>query len=90
MKSPESPIRILVKSFTNGLIEREQYLEIRQQLLRKLSHQGEINQQDLQHLLKRYQEDDKTSWLSGYSASDWLIVVLGLMAAATLAYILYS
>lgn len=90
MKSPESPIRILVKSYSNGLIEREQYLEIRQQLLRKLSHQGEISQQDLQHLLKRYQENDKTSWLSGYSAADWLIVVLGLMAASTLAYILYS
>ncbi len=91
MKLSESPLRILVKSYANGLLEREQYLEIRHQLLQKLSHQGEITQQDLQRLLKQFQQDDEPGgWVSGYSASDWVIVILGLLAAATLGYILYT
>jgi uncharacterized protein YqgQ len=90
MRNEETPLRILVKSYTNGLLSREQYLEVRHQLLRILSHRGDITQQDLQKLLKKYEETDSTSWLSSYSASDWVIVALGLLAAAALGYILYS
>ncbi len=90
MRLEESPLRILVKSYANGLLEREQYLEIRHQLLRILSHKGDISQQDLQKLLKQYEERDSASWISAYSASDWIIVALGLLAAAALGYILYS
>jgi len=91
MKLDESPLRILTRSYANGLLEREQYLEIRHQLLQKLSHQGEITQQDLQRLLKQYQEEDESAgWISNYSLSDWIIVILGLLAAATLGYILYT
>ena len=90
MRSEESPLRILVKSYTNGLLNREQYLEVRHQLLRILSHRGDITKQDLQKLLKQYEENEPVNWLSSYSASDWIIVALGLLAAAALAYILYS
>ncbi len=90
MQLEESPLRVLVKSYANALLTREQYLEVRHQLLRKLSHQGIVTQQDLQKLLKQYEEPDQVSWLSGYSASDWIIVVLGLLAASALGYMLYS
>lgn len=90
MKSEETPLRVLVKSYANGLLDREQYLEVRHQLLRILSHKGDITQQDLQKLLKQYEQNESVSWLSSYSASDWIIVALGLLAAAALGYILYS
>jgi len=38
MTLTNSPVRLLVKTYANGLLERKQYLEIRQQLLRKLSN----------------------------------------------------
>ncbi len=92
MSISESPLRILVKNYANGLLEREQYLEIRHQLLQKLSHQGEITQQDLQRLLKQMQQNDEPGgWLSNnYSASDWIIIILGALAAAMLGYILFT
>jgi hypothetical protein len=87
---PPTPLRLLVKSYRDGILDREQYLEIRHQLLRKLSHQGEITHKDLQNFLEIYQDTGGIETFSSYSASDWVIIVLGILATATLGYILYS
>ncbi|MBT3205555.1 MAG: hypothetical protein HOM14_00150 [Gammaproteobacteria bacterium] len=86
----DSPLRLLVKSYSNGLIDRHQYLEIRTQLLKKLSAQGEVTQEDLKNFLNINQDMVKESFWGGYSISDWIIIILGLMAAATLALFLYN
>lgn len=90
MTLSNSPIRLLVKSYANGLLDREQYLEIRQQLLKKLSTHGTLTHSDLQNFLNIHMETDDPSATRRYSTSDWVIIVLGLMAAATLGFILYS
>lgn len=90
MKQPDTPLRILVKSYANGLLERNIYLKIRQELLKKLSSQGAINHQDLEHFLHKYQDADEPETTSRYSATDWIIIILGLLAAIALGVILYS
>jgi len=90
MKLDESPLRLLVKSYTSGLIDREQYLEVRQQLLKKLSIHGQITQEDVKNFHNIYQNTETSNTLSQYSFSDWIIIVLGLLAAAALGIILYS
>ncbi len=88
----ETPLRQLVKSYANGLLDRDQYLEIRKKLLNKLSSQGELAHDDFSNFLKLQQEKEKKkeSFWSSYSMSDWIIIVLGLMAATTLAIFLYN
>ena len=90
MKLDESPLRLLVKSYTSGLIDREQYLEVRQQLLKKLSNQGQISVDDVKNFHSIYHNTDTVSSLKDYSLSDWVIIILGLLAAAALGIILYS
>lgn len=90
MKLAESPLRLLVKSYANGLLNRDQYLDVRQQLLKKLSTQGSITHEDLKNLLSIYQDTDKLSTLNNYTVSDWIIIILGLLAALTLGVILYN
>ena len=90
MTLTNSPIRLLVKSYANGLLERDQYLEIRQQLLKKLSTKGKLSHSDLQNFLNLYMETEEQPVTRRYSASDWIIIILGLMAAAALGVILYS
>lgn len=86
----DSPLRLLVKSYANGLLDREQYLKIRHQLLYKLSEKGHITQKDLQSMMKNFQNSEKDSIWNSYSLSDWIIMILGLIAAATLATIFYK
>lgn len=90
MTLSNSPIRLLVKTYANGLLNREQYLEIRQQLLKKLSARGTLTHGDLQNFLNIHMEMDDQAAPRKYSTSDWVIIVLGLMAAAALGVILYS
>ncbi len=91
MTQSNSPLRLLVKSYASGLLNRRQYLEIRQQLLKKLSIQGSISQDDLKNFLKIHTDTDEASLsANGYSPSDWIIILLGLFAAAALGVILYS
>ncbi|MBC8212446.1 MAG: hypothetical protein H8E21_15395 [Gammaproteobacteria bacterium] len=90
MKLDESPLRLLVKSYTSGLIDREQYLEVRQQLLKKLSSHGQITVEDVKNFHSIYHNTDTISSLKSYSFSDWVIIILGLLAAAALGIILYS
>ena len=85
-----SPLRLLVKNYENGLLERDQYLKVRQQLLKKLSTIGEITQEDLKNYLEIYQGSVQQNSLKSYSISDWIIIVLGLLAAATLGIFLYN
>jgi len=90
MKLDESPLRLLVKSYTSGLIDREQYLEVRQQLLKKLSNNGQITQEDVKNFHGIYQNTEAGNSLGNYSFSDWVIIILGLLAAAALGIILYG
>ena len=90
MKLDETPLRLLVKSYANGLLDRDQYLDVRQQLLKKLSNQGNITHEDLKNFLIIHQDTDKIRTLSGYTPSDWIIIILGLLAAGTLGFILYN
>jgi hypothetical protein len=85
-----SPLRLLVKSYSNGLLNREQYLQVRSQLLKKLSTRGKATHGDLSNFLKIHQDTESLSSNRSYTASDWIIIVLGLLAAITLAYILYA
>ena len=64
MKLDESPLRLLVKSYTSGLIDREQYLEVRQQLLKKLSIHGQITQEDVKNFHNIYQNTETSNTLS--------------------------
>ncbi|MCP4075538.1 MAG: hypothetical protein GY744_05080 [Gammaproteobacteria bacterium] len=88
----ETPLRQLVKSYANGLLDRDQYLEIRKKLLNKLSRQGELAHDDFSKFLQQQQKKEikKEIFWSSYSISDWIIIVLGFMAATTLAIFLYT
>ena len=90
MTLKDSPIRLLFKSYANGILNRQQYLEIRKELLFKLEHQGKVEHEDLANFLKLYQEKTEQPDLKKYSHSDWAIIVLGILAASALGYMLYN
>ena len=85
MTLANTPIRLLVKTYANGLLNREQHL------LRKLATQGHLTQDDLQNFLNIHIETGgNPTTVKRYSISDWVIMILGLCAAAALGIILYS
>ena len=88
--SPTSPFRLLVKSYANNVITRDEYIKIRSQLLKKLQSTGQIEEDDLNNfsLISKGTHQPKTE--KSYSSSDWVIIALGLTASAVLAYILYG
>lgn len=90
MTLSNTPLRLLVKSYSNGLLDRKQYLKIRLQLLKKLSSHGNITHDDLQNFMKIHQNDFKQTSVNQYSGYDWVIIILGLMAATALGIILYN
>lgn len=90
MKIEDSALRLLVKSYANELLDREQYLKIRKLLLNKLSSEGQIDHADLQNFMKIYQDTNNDHTGTIYSASDWVIITLGLLAAAALGMILFG
>ena len=90
MNRPSSPLRILAKTYANDLITREQYIEIRAQLLKRLESSGKISNDDLKNFATLTGGDDSVGETRSYTASDWLIIVLGLAAAAVLALVLYG
>lgn len=90
MTLSNTPIRLLAKTYANGLLTREQYLEIRSQLLKRLSIKGKITDEDLQNFLKIYQENETVVTKKGYSGADWLIIFLGLLAASVLGYLFFT
>ncbi len=85
-----SPLRQLVQAHTEQLITREEYLHIRTLLLNKLEQTGEISSNDLENFLNLKNVSAKNINQPQYSFSDILITGLGLLAAAILAYMLYS
>ena len=85
-----SPLRLLAKTYANSIITREQYVEIRAQLLRRLENHGHIEEADLKNLTQITQGGESPKARQSYTFSDWLIVGLGLAASAVLAWVLYG
>lgn len=86
-----SPFRLLVKSYANNVISREEYVKIRSQLLKKLQSKGAIDDDDLKNFTLISQGSAvKPVTEKSYSYSDWIIITLGLAASAVLGFILYG
>lgn len=90
MEQHLSPLRLLAKTYANDLISREQYVEIRAQLLKKLQNKGKIDDTDLKNFTAITQGNDTPKAQKSYTSSDWIIIALGLAASAVLAFVLYG
>ena len=90
MDRQTSPLRMLAKTYANDLISREQYIEIRAQLLKRLQTKGRIDESDLKNFTAITQGADTPRAQKSYTPSDWIIIALGLAASAVLAYVLYG
>ncbi len=90
MEQHGSPLRILAKTYANDLISREQYIEIRSQLLKKLQNKGRIDESDLKNFTAITRETEAPRARKTYTSSDWIIIALGLAASAVLAFVLYG
>ena len=90
MGPPVSPLRLLAKTYANDLISRDQYIEIRSLLLKKLQSKGRIDESDLQNFTAITQGGESPRAQKSYTLSDWIIIALGLVASAVLAYVLYG
>ncbi len=92
MKLDNTPLRTLVKTFAGGIIDRNEYLDIRSRLLQKLEREGRITDSDLKRLMdaETSRDDDVPVATSKYTATDWILILLGLGAAIGLGIILYN
>lgn len=90
MKLPSTPLRKLAKTYASDLISREQYIEIRAQLLKRLESKGNIEESDLKNYTVLTQGQNIPRAQRSYTSSDWIIIALGLAASAVLAYVLYG
>ena len=90
MHTQSSPLRLLARTYANDLISREQYIEIRAQLLKRLEIKGSIDESDLKNFTAITQDPDSAKAQKSYTPSDWIIIALGLAASAVLAYVLYG
>ncbi len=91
MKLKNTPLRTLVKTFSGGIISREEYVSIRGQLLKKLEETGKISDRDLDQLLDAGRDTRETPVSTRrYTGMDWILIILGLAAAVGLAVILYN
>ena len=90
MERQVSPLRLLAKTYANELISREQYIEIRAQLLKRLEAKGSIDASDLKNFTALTQGGEAPRARKSYTSSDWIIIALGLAASAVLAYVLYG
>ena len=91
MSRQSSPFRTLAKTYASDLISRDQYIEIRAQLLKKLQSKGCVDESDLQNFTAITQgNEDAPRAEKSYTSSDWIIIALGLAASAVLAYVLYG
>ena len=90
MHQPGTPLRLLAKTYANDLISREQYIEIRAQLLKRLESTGKITDADLKNFTALIDGDSSPDPPRSYTPSDWLIIGLGLAASAVLAFVLYG
>ena len=90
MDQPVSPLRLLAKSYSSDLISRDQYVEIRAQLLKKLQTRGKIDESDLKNFTALIRNSPSPRVHKSYTPTDWVIIGLGLAASAVLAYVLYG
>ncbi len=90
MGPPVSPLRLLAKTYASDLISRDQYIEIRAQLLKKLQINGRIDESDLRNFTAINQSSKSPRVQKSYTSSDWIIIALGLAASAALALVLYG
>jgi len=90
MKDPNSPFRYLAVTYSNELISREHYLSVRGQLLKRLQSKGIVGDDDLQDLIRLTKSDDRPKTQNTYTSSDWIIIVLGIIASIVLGYVLYG
>lgn len=90
MDQPVSPLRLLAKTYSNDLISRDQYVEIRAQLLKKLQTRGKIDDSDLKNFTALIRNSPGPRAHKSYTSTDWIIIGLGLAASAVLAYVLYG
>ena len=89
-RQESSPLRLLAKTYANDLISREQYIEIRAQLLKRLQSKGSIDESDLNNFTAIAQGSEIPETRKSYPSSDWIIIGLGLAASAVLAWVLYG
>lgn len=85
-----SPLRLLAKTYASDLITREQYIEIRTQLLKKLQSTGKIDDFDLKNFSAITQGNDTPRAQKSYTPSDWIIITMGIAASLVLAFVLYD
>jgi hypothetical protein len=90
MKPRSSPLRLLAKTYANDLISRDQYIEIRAQLLKRLESTGKITESDLKNFTALSEGPEPAHSHRSYTPSDWIIIGLGLAASAVLAFVLYG
>ena len=90
MRMSNTPLRKLAQTYANDLISREQYVEIRAQLLKRLESKGRIDEADLKNYTALTPGPDTPKAQRTYTSSDWIIIALGLAASAALAYVLYG
>jgi hypothetical protein len=63
---------------------------IRSLLLRKLETRGTIADGDLENFTRISEGTGPPMTEKSYTSSDWIIIVLGIVASAALGFILYS
>ncbi len=90
MKDPKSPFRYLAKTYSDELISREHYVSVRAQLLKRLQSNGIVGDDDLQDLIRLAKGEDQPITPKTYTSSDWIIIVLGIVASIVLGYVLYG
>ena len=90
MNQPSSPLRLLAKTYASDLITREQYIEIRAHMLKRLESRGKISESDMRNFMALVQSPEPVKAHRSYTSSDWIIIALGLAASAVLAYVLYG
>jgi len=90
MSDSDSPFRLLARNYSSRALARDQYVEIRRLLLRKLQKKGRLVREDLKAATDSVLDTGPDEKASRYSASDWAIIILGLTAAIVLGLVLYS
>ncbi len=90
MKDPNSPFRYLAMTYSNELISREHYVSVRAQLLKRLQSKGIVGDDDLQDFIRLAKGEDQPIIQKTYTSSDWIIILLGIVATIVLGYVLYG
>ena len=90
MSNSESVFRQLARSYASSLITRQQYVQIRSLLLKKLESKGTVEDEDLENFSKLAESSDVPRTEESYTSSDWIIIALGIAASAVLGFIQYS